>query len=338
MLLRTAAGALMLLAAASAQPLPPDLRAALENNLHFTADELRNVEAGEPVARLLHSDRPDDLILAGVVRIECSSGDFIRAYKDIVRFESSKEVRRTGKFSNPPRESDLAGFHVPDLNAKELLACRPGSCSYKLPASAMERLRTTVDWSAPDAAAQAEDIIRKLWVDYLNRYRRDGDAALAVYYDTPSPFSVAQGMKELVGGLTFASAKVPDLIRYLREYPKSAPPDTEEFFYWQEAAFGLKPVVRTSHVVIQKLPRPDGPHYVIASKMLFATHYFRAAIELKYVYPVGNAMYFLTYQRSYVDGMTGFTGSILRRITPGRSQASLAKNLQLAKERLERSK
>jgi hypothetical protein len=104
----------------------------------------------------------------------------------------------------------------------------------------------------------------------------------------------------------------------------------------------LKPVVRASHVIIQKLAQPGGLHYIIASKMLFTTHYFRAAIEFKYLYPVTAptgqpAFYFVTYQRSFVDGMTGFTGAILRRIVPGRSQAGLIENLQLAKQHLEQN-
>ena len=80
--------------------------------------------------------------------------------------------------------------------------------------------------------------------------------------------------------------------------------------------------------------------YVIGSKMLFASHYFRAALELKGVLPVRlpsgqPAVYFLTYQRSYVDGMTGLSGAILRRVATGRSKASLVEDLQLAKDQLE---
>jgi hypothetical protein len=75
--------------------------------------------------------------------------------------------------------------------------------------------------------------------------------------------------------------------------------------------------------------------------MLFATHYFRAAIEFNYVYPVKTstgepAVYFIAAQRSYVDGMTGAKGAILHKIAQGRSPASLASNLELAKQNLER--
>jgi len=322
------------------QSLPADLRSTLADTFHFTPDQLKRMERGEPVARLLTGDSPDDLQLIGVVLIKQRPEEFIRAYKDIAHFEVARQVRRTGKFSDPPKESDLEGFRVPDLNQKDLLACGPGNCAYKLSASVMEDLKKNVDWSAPDAEERANLRVRKLWIEYLNQYQRRGDRALAVYDDTPRSFPVAAGLKQLIGDATVVEARDPELIRYLQEYPDCRPPNTEDFFYWQEAAFGLKPVVRASHVTIQKLPQPGGAHYLVASKMLFATHYFRAAIEFKYLYPVRTtsgqpAFYFVSYQRSFVDGMTGFTGAILRRIVPGRTQASLIENLQLAKQRLE---
>ena len=177
-------------ALANSQSIPADFRSLLSQKFKFTPKELQDAEAGQPVAKLITGSRPDDLQLVGVVRVNVSSDQFIRAFKDIVHFEIGKEVLRTGKFSDPPKESDLAGFHFPDLDEKKLLACHPGSCGYKLPASEMEDLQNNVNWSAPDKDAQLDARIRKTWIDYLNRYRQHGNAALVVYYDTPEPFSV----------------------------------------------------------------------------------------------------------------------------------------------------
>ena len=47
------------------------------------------------------------------------------------------------------------------------------------------------------------------------------------------------------------------------------------------------------------------------------------------------AVYFFAAQRSYVDGLTGTKGAILRRVAASRSPASLAANLDLAKQQLE---
>jgi hypothetical protein len=329
-------------AVAAAQSMPPEMREALASEFRFSPSDLTRAEKGNAVAKMVSTGKPDDVRMAGVVLVHVSSADFIRAFRDIERFESGKEVLRTGRFSFPPKVADFAGYHLPDLNKAELFACRPGNCAYKIPAQAMEDLRTKIDWNAPDANARAEAMIQQLAIERLLDYQRRGDPALAVYYDTRAPYSVAEGLHSLIGSEARLWSRFPDLLRYATDYPKDEPPDTDNLFYWQEAAFGLKHVVRLQHVIINKVPRvSEEPHYAIISKMLFATHYFRAAIEFNYVYPVRTdagapAVYFIAAQRSYVDGLTGARGAIVRRIAESRSPASLAANLDLARQRLEK--
>ncbi len=247
---------------------------------------------------------------------------------------------QTHRFSSPPVEADLAGIHTTDLK-KEILACRPGHCSYKLPAAEMKAIQDGVDWNAPDANERALALVHQHMVKYVNRYLEKGDAGLAVYYDSESPYSVAEGLHSLIGSENQLSQFIPQLLNYASTYPNGRPPDTEDFLYWQEAAFGLKHILRTEHVMIQKLNRqPEDPHYAIISKMLFATHYFRAAIEFQYIHPVRQAngepaIYLLSAQRSYVDGMTGAKGAIIRKVAEVQSSARLAENLQQAKQELE---
>jgi len=142
-----------------------------------------------------------------------------RAYRDIEHFAISKDVVHTGLFSSPPVEADLVNFHVSDLKKEGILACRPGHCSYKLPAEEMTALQTGIDWSAPDAQAKAEALIRQRIVAYLNQYRANGDSELAVNYDTASPYSVAEGLHSLIGSETHVAKVVPDLVRFASEYP-----------------------------------------------------------------------------------------------------------------------
>jgi hypothetical protein len=278
-----------------------------------------------------------------VILIKASSREFIKAFRDAEHFQTSKEVVRTGRFSSPPVYADFAGFHLPDLNRYDLFACHPGSCAYKMPASAMEDLKTKVDWNARDATAQAEHLIRARWIARVGEYQRHGDSALEVYGDAKFPYSVADGLHSLLRQEARLGQRVPELVRYAQEYPAHKPAHVEDLFYWQEATFGLKHVVRAQHVMIQELPGKLDPHYAIISKMLFATHYFNAALEFNYVYPVRTdagepAVYFVAAQRSYVDGMTGARGAVLRRVTELRSPVSLAEYLRVARQRLERSR
>jgi len=323
-----------------AQPMPAQIREVLSKEYQFPSSELDKVERGEAVARMAPTQKPDDVRMAGVIRIQVSSDEFIRAYRQIEKFEASKEVIQTGRFSSPPSAADIAKYNSSDFTKKELEACRPGRCAYKLPAWLMEDLHAKIDWNAPDSEARAKALIRQHWIAYLTRYQQQGDSALAVYYDSPSPYSLADGLRSVIGAAKGLWSQLPDLAAYVQGYPRNKPAGVEDFFYWQEAAFGLKHVLRTQHVVIQKLPNPGDAHYAIVSKMLFATHYFRAAFEFKYIYPVRTAsgqqaIYLLAGQRSYVDGMTGVRGSILRKIAESRSPASMVTNLEQGRTQLE---
>lgn len=320
-----------------AQAIPAIFRDGLASEFHFTESDFSRVEAGEPVARMVSTGKPDDVRMAGIVLIRTTPDAYIAAVRDIEHFPMSKEVVHMHRFRSPAEESDLTAFPLPDFTRSELQACRPGHCAIKMPADEMQILKNGIDWNAPDATERIAALARQRIINYVNRYCREGDAALAVYYDTPAPYSVAEGLHSLIGAETYIARAMPELIRFASEYPSGRPPGTEDFLYWQEAAFGLKHVLRAQHVLIQKLPED---HYAVISKMLFATHYFRAAVEYSYIYPVRTpsgepAIYLGTSQRSYVDGMTGVKGAIIHRVAESRSPAALANNLRLAKQFLE---
>ena len=97
---------------------------------------------------------------------------------------------------------------------------------------------------------------------------------------------------------------LPDLKRYLLGYPKMTLPNAESFLYWQNAKFGLKPTIRISHVTMAR--QPAGA--VVVSKMLYASHYFWTAIELRVLVPDparGEGFWFVTVNRSRSDGLSG---------------------------------
>ena len=86
----------------------------------------------------------------------------------------------------------------------------------------------------------------------------------------------------------------------------------EEEHRIQETDFGLKPTIRISHLTIRE-GRDDT---VVASKMLYASHYFWTALELRVLIPDsarGSGFWFVTVSRSRSDGLSGFTGLFVRR-------------------------
>jgi hypothetical protein len=322
------------------QAIPQLLVEDFAREFHFSQSDFAKVRAGKAVAQMVSSTQPDDLRLGGLVLINVSSDQYIKSFQDMDHFQLGRRVVRTRRFSNPPVEADLSDMSLADLKPSDLRACQPGHCAYKLPAESMTALRTRVHWDAPDATSQAAELIRHCLVSYLKSYAREGDSALVVYNDGPAPYPLAHGLQELFASEPGPAQAMPALTRFAKDYPAHRPPATDDFFYWQQAAFGLRQFLRVQHVLIQKLPVPGDAHYAIISKMVYASHYFRATIEFIYVYPVKTAsgapaIYVATVQHSFVDGMTGVLGTLIRRLVLLRSPYELELNLNVTKARLE---
>ena len=127
---------------------------------------------------------------------------------------------------------------------------------------------------------------------------------------------------------------MPDIRRYLLEYPTVTLPGSTSFIYWQETEFGLRPTLRISHLTIQQ--GADGA--VVTSKMLYASHYFWTGLEVRVLLldPArGPGFWFATVSRSRSDGLSGFTGSIIRRVVRGEVEDGTRAALDATKRRLE---
>jgi hypothetical protein len=201
--------------------------------------------------------------------------------------------------------------------------CAVGNCALKVGEDGLRELRSAIDWRKPTARADANGIIRRLALEYVNGYRQGGNARLAVYRDKDRPTFVAEEFRSMINRLPRLGADMPDLKAYLLGYPDATLANSTEFLYWQEAEFGLKPIVRVNHLVIQK--RPD--RTVVASKMLYASHYFWTALEIRVLMPDsdrGTGFWFVMVNRGMSDGLSGFTGKVVR----GRVRTGLQKSIR----------
>jgi hypothetical protein len=89
--------------------------------------------------------------------------------------------------------------------------------------------------------------------------------------------------------------------------------------YWQDTEFGLKPVIRISHV---------------------ASHYFWTALELRVLLPDpprGDGFWFITVSRSRSDGLSGFTGRFVRGRVRSEARSGTLTALAATKTKLEAS-
>jgi hypothetical protein len=314
---------------------PQRLDAYLKGTVRLTDAERQALAAGRPVSKLLDADPETEVAIFGVVWVAAPPALYVRAVKDIENFERGESFRVTKKISDPPRLEDFAQFDLPEDDVEDLKTCQVGACEIKLSQAALERLRKTVDWSKPGARAEAERVVRQLAFEYVNAYREGGNARLAVYRDSDRPTFVAHEFQSLIGRMPEMSTYLPDLRRYLLEYPKHTLPGSSSFLYWQEAAFGLKPTIRINHVVITE----GNEGVAVASKRLYASHYFWTALELRVLVPDpprGRGFWFVTVNRSRSDGLSGFSGKMIRGKVRGEAASRMEAVLKVTKTSLER--
>jgi hypothetical protein len=312
----------------------------LQVKLGLSTSELRQLRAGSAVAKSLESSVRQELAHIGVVRIQKRSDEFIGRFRDIERFERGPGIPQIGRFSTPPRLEDLASLTVPTDDVEALQECRPGDCALKLSAQAMQRLRAQVHWTSPAATQQANEAIRRMLLDLVVGYQTRGNGALGRYDDGTESLPVGDEFNAVLARPIVTPVPVPALLAYLRDFPNNRPQDSEEFFYWAVVEFGLKPTIRINHTVIQPLTgAPSAVAYAIATKQLYATHYFHTTLELRFlindVSAQGHAFYLVSIVRSRNDGMTGFTGSLARPIISRRSRNGVRRYLEYVKSQME---
>jgi hypothetical protein len=320
-----------------AQPgaaLPQTLDAYLTNSVKLDAQARAQLLAGSPVTKLLDSDQSKEVAVFGAVWVNAPVERYLAAVDDIERFESGPSFRATKKVSSPPRLEDFAKLSLTDEDIKDLKACRVSQCQVKLAESAIERMRHEIDWTRPDAPDQANRLARQLAFEYVTEYLKGGNDELAVYRDAERPTFVAKEFKELIDKMPAISESVQNVRQYLLDFPRAALPDSDSFIYWQDAAFGLKPTIRINHFVTARTP--EGA--IVASKMLYASHYFWTALEFRVLLrdsARGNGFWFVSENRSRSDGLTGFGARVIRGKVRSGAEKGSQTQLELTKKTME---
>lgn len=315
-------------------PFPPALEAYVAKYVALApADRVRLLN-GQPVTRLLDADPSREVVVFGAVWVRATIDSYVTAVKDIETFERGRGFRITKKISTPPRIADFDKLTLDEDDAADLRTCRIGRCEMKLSAESIQRIRREVDWTKPAARADLDRITREIALEYVTGYLDGGNARLAVYRDADRPTFVATEFQAMITRLPALTEFLPDLRRYLLEFPSYTLPKSESFLYWQEVQFGLKPTIRINHVVVNE--RPNG--VVVASKMLYANHYFWTALELRMLIldeARKDGFWFVSVNRSRSDGLSGFFGRVIRGKVRAEAERGMAAVLAATKSTLE---
>ena len=321
--------------AAGAQPsLPSVLASFLTEDAHATLAEREALLAGNPLIKLLDADPTKEIAVLGAVWVNAPRGRYVEQMKNVEQFERGRAFRVTKRISDPPTADDFAALTISDQDFEDLKDCKIGDCVLKLDADGVQTLRDQVDWSKPTAKADATALFRRLALQYVSGYREGGNARLGIHRDRERPTFVANEFCSMVERLPRLDAELPELRRFLLEYPNATLANSTDFLYWQETQFGLKPTVRISHLVIQD--RSD--QTVVASKMLYASHYFWTALELRVLLPDparGSGFWLVTVNRGRSDGLSGFTGRVIRGRVRSEIEDGMRAAIAATKTRLE---
>ena len=317
-----------------------DLQTFFKNYVGLTQDQIEEIQHGRTIAKIVDSRTPDEVFISGVVYIEATPESYLKLAGDVAELRKLPSYLAIRKFSDPPNVSDLDGFALEEEDTQELKDCKPGHCGLQLPAEVMEEVQRSVNWSAPDVTAQVNRLAQQMALQALLAYMRGGNSSLGSYRDKKRPAEVAETFESLLSQAKALPVYLPDLDRYLLEYPKFKLENVETQFYWEKVNFGLKPTLRIVHAIVYRGTRPTEPAYAVALKQIYSSHYFQSALDLTVcVRDTENrnqrGFYLITLKGSQQAGLTGFKGGIVRHVAVGKTRSSLERALATIKERLE---
>ena len=299
-------------------------------------EEIAQIRSGKAVAKILDSPTADKVFVFGAVYVQSNPDDYLRLASDVDSLRKLPNYLAIQKFSDPPRLSDLDGLTLEADDIQKLKTCKPGHCEVQLPSDAMEAFQRSVEWSAQDAAAQVKQMV----LDAVLHYQQGGDAALGTYRDKDHPANVADTFQSLLSRSKALPVYLPELDRYLLDYPNAESKDIESQFYWEKVNFGLKPTIRVIQAIVYRGASATDPAYAVALKQLYASHYFETALDITVcVRDEENqkhpGIYLITLKGSQQAGLTGLKGGIVRKVAVDKTRSSLEKALAAIKEKLE---
>jgi len=317
---------------ALAQASMADFQQALREKGAFNESDFAALELNQPVVRLIPATDKREVAVTGLVNINASAEEFLRSYRDSMMRKNNSAILEIGSFGSSPALADLNGLTLEPGDIDDLKECIVGDCDIKLSAPMIERFRKEIDWAAPDYQLRVTNLFKEMLVAYIKDYRARGEAALIEYNDKPDSINLASEHRALTSAAGYVNSFLVDT--------KSELQLVEETLVWSKIKFGLKPVISINHISIYKRNSVAGPQVLVASKQIYANHYFNAFLALTAFVNVPGATNgsFLVYEnRSRADGLEGPFGKLKRGVVEKKAREGLRGIIAQSKASLEGS-
>ena len=317
-----------------------DLQTYFQQDIGLSADQIAAIRSGHPVTKELPSRTPAEVFLFGAIYIHADPEKYVQFALDFNRLRKLPNYLALGVFSNPPQLPDLKGLSFDSDDVQSLKSCKPGDCMIQMPASSIDELHRSINWSGSDVNEQVNQLLQKTVLERLLAYQSEGNKALGAYNDKSNPTEVPQQFAYMLSYDKVLPRQLPDFYHYLLAYPSAKPANVENTLYWAKVKFGLKPTLRLVQVVTMRGAPGDQMACAIAEKQLYSSHYFETALDLSFCVrgnddPKQPGFYLIMAMGSEQTGLTGIKGSIVRKTAVGRSVSNLKDALTTIKNTLE---
>lgn len=299
----------------------------LREKASFEEHDLAALQLNQPVVRLVPTANKREVAVSGLVNINASAEDFLRSYRDSMLQKSNAAILEIGRFGPEPALADIQGLTLEAKDIEDLKECVAGDCQVKLSAPMIERFRNEIDWTAPDYQLRVTNLFKEMLVAYIKDYRARGKAALIEYSDKSDRVSLATEQRALNSAGGYINSFLADKNSGLQLI--------EETLVWSKIKFGLKPVITVNHISIYKRNSGVGPQVLVASKQIYANHYFNAFHALTAFVNVPGAAYLVYENRSRADGFEGPFGKIKRGVVEKKALEGLRGIIAQSKVSLE---
>ena len=317
---------------ALAQASMAEFQQILREKAAFDEPDFAALQLNQPVVRLAPTTNKQEVAVTGLVKINSSGEEFLRSYRDSMTQKNNNAILEIGSFGSEPVLADLEGLTLNPADIDDLKECVVGDCQIKLSAPMIDRFRKEIDWSAPDYRLRVTNLFKEMLLAYIKDYRVRGEQALIEYNDKRDSVSLAAEQRALTSADGYVNSFLSDSKSGLQLF--------EDALVWSKIKFGLKPVIAVNHISIYKRNSDVGPQVLVASKQIYANHYFNAFLALTaFVNVPGatNGSYLVYENRSRADGLEGPFGKLKRGVVEKKALEGLRGIIAQSKASLEGS-
>lgn len=323
------------------QSLPADVDEFLRTAGRFSDADRAALAAGRVITRVEPGTTNTEVLVLSAVKVFATRERTAQYYGQFTAYVDGQVTLGFGRLSQPPSLAEVKALALDRGEIESLRSCRPGDCDLRLPATAIETLRSQIDWTAADAADRVNQRVRQAVVGYVTAYQTLGDDALVTYADRRDPISLKDQWRGLLAASKMLHQHAPSLTEYLAAFPKTPLAGGRDVFYWVQENYGRKPVLSLVHTVVYDPPgQPD--RTLIAQKQIYASHYYEGSLAVAAVVGAtegGRPVSYLIYgNRSRGDLLKGGFGGLRRSIADDQARKAAEQTLTTMKTVLEQAR